>query len=98
LNALDEQQKPETEEGDAQPAKTYTSRQTLLCSATLTTGIEQLSEISLKHPSMSSIVFLCFKDYVQNIKQPLVAALCHSFPHIKLFDLQSCKVVWVRVK
>jgi superfamily II DNA/RNA helicase len=63
LNALDEQQKPETEEGDAQPAKTYTSRQTLLCSATLTTGIEQLSEISLKHPSMSSIVFLCFKDY-----------------------------------
>ena len=26
------------------------SRQTLLCSATLTTGIEQLSEISLRHP------------------------------------------------
>jgi superfamily II DNA/RNA helicase len=56
---LDEQQqqKPETdsdaessETGNAPNPKPVHSRQTLLCSATLTTGIEQLSEISLRHP------------------------------------------------
>ena len=57
INALDEQQKPEeTEEGETEPKPSGSSRQTLLCSATLTTGIEQLSEISLRHPGA---IFIC---------------------------------------
>ena len=46
------------------------SRQTLLCSATLTTGIEQLSEISLRHPGIllhSILTFYCSQPSMHNI-------------------------------
>jgi superfamily II DNA/RNA helicase len=63
ISALDEQQqKPvegvDAEEGSSAAATTTLvhSRQTLLCSATLTTGIEQLSEISLRHPGKNSVL------------------------------------------
>ena len=64
LSALDEQQKSAAEvvEGEGTGSNATSlgavqhSRQTLLCSATLTTGIEQLSEISLRHPGKNITV------------------------------------------
>ena len=49
----DEEEESEEKETKAATASAPVhSRQTLLCSATLTTGIEQLSEISLRHPGI----------------------------------------------
>ena len=66
----DEEESEEKETKAATASAPVHSRQTLLCSATLTTGIEQLSEISLRHPGIllhSILTFYCSQPSMHNI-------------------------------